>query len=782
MAAAVTHGGIGFASCRRALLLALCVFFALIFKASLARASSHDVKGCLLIFDTRSQSATYQKWVGVSDFNFEILYTFSGIQYSAGTLTTNNTGCFSGTISSWSVPEETTVTFRARLHTSRIKEFDDDGSVYYYEFDSKSVGKGEAADLGDFYVSESSTPDYAHGTLLLWRSAREAINAYKSKVAAWKGFPTLGLKYPASDSTPNANRSRISMPFDEKTQYKTFLHEFGHFTSLNEASNISGRNDYCVDYAGCGAAPCDSAPYTMTETATSGCGHSGYSYEETDNALVEGYAEFFADYMLYGNECRGASEGTWMEGLNFDGAHGERNVTYALCDLIDGGIENQTDPWLHAYGTGTNFVELGTGAFSMSIFAASDGTWGYASYGGNDVYRVDLTSAAVTKVATLPFTPERIAVDGAVVCAYADAELACGDASGTTIATNPSAGRYEDLKLADGVAYVLYYQGTSRRVYSAPLDGTWTWTELYFTSCLPELVATDMRSLAVDVASAKLYIAEEHEIMVCDLASCAATISSFSGDAVTYGYKRGDAGETWFSEIRDVSFMASALYVTDDYGVARVDSSGVSKQYVGAGADNVFLNNRHRRALQYTSGASLLFMTDGTRGLIQADFTMPDIDRSNKGSAQKLFAFDDSQPAVREVYCGTDTATLPVKDVVRMFKGQDIITDINTAFGYISGITADDKTGVMQSNWLSLNKNECSFVGGSEELSSTGTSGSTMSSGDASDASCSGTVDEGEDAQTTEAAAATAVTGTGPGKFPRATPASYPQSEILTGK
>lgn len=747
-------------------------------------AASHGVKGCLLVEDSREASSTYNTWVGVPEFEFEIWFKALGILWKAGTLTTNSSGCFNGTLSGIGVPNNTTVTFRATLETSTYKAFDDGGTVYYYEFDSKSVGAGDTADLGDFYVGDSSTPDYAHGSILLWRSATDAVDTYKTKVAGWSGFPALGLKYPYSGDPADANTSRIAMPFDEKSDYKTFLHEFGHFTSLNDASSTSGQSSYCIDYAGCGTYPCDRVPYTMTETKTSDCGHNVYNYEAEDRALVEGYAEFFADYM-YDGICRNESEGSWMNGLNFDAKNREMNAAHALCDLVDGSPYNETETWMHAYGKGSNFTELGSGLLNASSYVGTDGTWAYASLGGADVYRVDFATGAATKIVTMPFTPERIAVDGTTLCAYSGSDLSCTDTAGTAplvTATDPSTygWSYADLELANGNVYALFNEVTYFRVFTAPLDGTWTWTEAY-----SEVVMggeTDIGSIAIDATTGTLYLGREHEIEACDISNCAATLSTYAGSASQFGYKRGTVTNSWFNDIRDLTYAAYELHVTDSYGVARLDSSGNVEQYVGAGADNIFLNNLHRRSLNSTNFPSMAFVTNGTRGLIDVEAIVPDVDRSAAVPVRKLFAFDDAQPEVTDVYCGTDTADLPTKDVVQMFKGQDIVTDVDTAFGYVSGITTADKTGVRELNWLKLNKEGCTFASGEEELSSS--SGSSSSPGDESDSSstCAGTADEDEDAQTKTAKFATKVTSAGPGKLKRATPAIYPRPETLTGR
>lgn len=748
-----------------------------------AHAASHDVKGCLLVEDSREASSTYNSWVGVPEFEFEIWFKALGILWKAGTLTTNASGCFNGTLSGIGVPNNTTVTFRATLETSTYKAFDDGGTVYYYEFASKSVGAGDTANLGDFYVGDSATPDYAHGSILLWRSATDAVDTYKSKVAGWSGFPVLGLRYPYSGDPANANTSRIAMPFDEKSNYKTFLHEFGHFTSMNDASSTSGTSSYCVDYAGCGAYPCDRIPYTMTETKTSDCGHNAYNYEAEDRSLIEGYAEFFADY-LYDGICRNDSEGTWMKGLNFDAKNREMNAAHALCDLVDGAPYNETETWMHAYGKGSNFTELGVGVLNASAYAGTDGTWAYASLGGADVYRVDFATGAATKIVTMPFTPERVAVDGTTLCAYSGSQLSCSDTAGTgplTTATNPSAaGTYLDLELADGNIYALFQEGAYFRIYASPFDGTWTWAESYSEIAMGG--ETDIESIAVDATSGKLFIGREHEIESCDLSNCAATLADYAGSATQFGYKRGAGASSWFNDIRDLTFAAATLHVTDSYGVARVDSAGNVEQYVGAGADNVFLNNLHRRSLYSTNFTSMVFVTNGMRGLIDIEAVTPDVDRSGAPGAQTLFAFDDAQPDVTDVYCGTDTADLATKDVVQMFQGKNIVTDIDTALGYVSGITTADKTGVRELNWLKLNKEGCTFASGEEELSTS--SGSTSVPGSESDtgSTCSGTADEDEDTQTKTASSATKVTGSGPGGLKRATPAIYPRPKTLTGR
>lgn len=318
-----------------------------------AQAAAHDLSGCLFVYDSRTAddgisdqpNPTQGTYVGVAELDIEVWFKAAGIWWKAGELTTSSTGCFAGTLKGLGVPANTLVQYRARMKSS-AREVYLGLSAYYYQLGGDiSVSSGQAADLGDFFIGQNSTPAEVLGVMTLWRTAYELEQDYVNHVGTWpSNLPRLSMEYPSSDVFSNCcDSGNLNIIENDVLAIEVLYHEAGHWLALwDDFGWSTSSTDYCTDYVGT-AYPYTLEPYVYTDPDAPDCIHDPETYEEKERAAQEGFADFFADF-VYDGKCNQRE----LYPLNFDGKNNETNISAALCDLAD--TDNQTVSFKHIYG------------------------------------------------------------------------------------------------------------------------------------------------------------------------------------------------------------------------------------------------------------------------------------------------------------------------------------------------------------------------------------------------------------------------------------------------
>ena len=155
-------------------------------------AARHDVQGCLYVMDTRTDSANQGSYVPVPELPMQVWYEVLGVDVkAAGTLKTNSSGCFAGTLSGFTVPKNTTIKVGPRTDTSDWMVTNEiwPYAIYNYQLNTSiTVADGGAADFGNMGIADSLGDD--HGVFLLFRNMADGIDLYEDKTGwVWLGVP-----------------------------------------------------------------------------------------------------------------------------------------------------------------------------------------------------------------------------------------------------------------------------------------------------------------------------------------------------------------------------------------------------------------------------------------------------------------------------------------------------------------------------------------------------------------------------------------------------------------
>jgi hypothetical protein len=712
-----------------------------------AFADSHDVRLCLFVKDVRTTTSTAGAYVPVQAMPVEVWVKSVGIFWNAGSLTTSSGGCINGVLSGIGVPESTEIELRSKMQSSSRELQDIPGDVYYWTYGNKAVSKGAAADFGDFFINESATPDYAHGAFLLWDSLGVVASEYSATLGATFPYLPMVIGWPQ----PNwsyGGAGRITIFKNHLSDLETVRHEFGHNVAANDATTSSGGSgDYCTDYTG-GAFPAVAPPYTYKDlsydSARGDCQHSVNSYEDANDAASEGFAEFFAD--LLAGACTFDPDNPHR--LNFDGNNREGNVRRAFCDLVDSGSDNQAVAEKHLfYGATSGLLDLGAPptTYASGLLPVYGGNAYFAA--GTEVREQSLgfTAATATRLVTsMTYSLYDIESSNGHFCHSGHQCFELSDPATTWPSRRPTGvtGDWTDIILVGDNLYALYADSTSQRVEKTTY-GTGGWDWVWKTVYQETLSSDPIKKIAVDPSDSKLVMMRSGQIDSCNLPgsgppkmlmhACASGGKQiYSGSSSDTGYERGGRRKTKWYLLSSIRFYGSTLYVQDYYGIARLDSTGESSQVVGSGADRIFPNNLHPRSLDITAGTVISFATDGAQSFFKADVNSWSESREQAVETH-FYRYDEGVPVTEEIYCGADTVTKPVADVVRAYRGGNFSASIETALGYVSGLSSSEENAVKQANWISpVKSQECAWSGGSiSESSSSGTVSSRSSASSA---------------------------------------------------
>jgi hypothetical protein len=722
-----------------------------------ARADSHGISGCITILDDREfgdeNSTTHGEYVPLVDAVLQIsIIDLLGFDTYVGDLTTNAAGCFSGTVSGIGVPEDTTITVQMRLENDDVRVTDDVGT-WLYEIGSKSVSVGKSADWGTVYGASGN------GAAMQWVNAHDATSLHDDRfgAGAWasRSYPLLTILFPLLDSdVSNATESRLAITRSSRDNMNLFLHELGHWVGMNDAASSGSLGSYCQSYVG-SAWPYTETPYIYTDPdmSSSDCGWTASAWETEQRVLSESHANFIRD-VLWRGECSSSSE-SWD--LNFDGAHSVYNVGRAICDVIDSGTEKVGA--LHSYGDPGHIT---VAKASVNLSPAGHLKGGIAI--GTDeakIYSVDYTTGAMTSVYDTfdsGVTPELVSSDGSSLCftnsSYA--YLYCGPTSGSgplfkqTLPTGMSS--VKDIIVDGNHAYVTGRVISDNKVYRADLKtavvsgkmGTVilphvvleNWEELYSESYVDE--SSVPRHIAVNASETTLYLAREHWVEACSLsgmgsvrsapfakktsfsgssACSAGKTADFAGSRLYAGYSRGAPTTSYLRDITQIEVHGGKIYIADSYGVARMDlgSPTTLEQYIGPGADIIFLNGLSRRSLYMTSDVNAFFAMSGKQVLYQPSSVNGwDEQRDVTRAPLSMYLIDDDKTVHEEYYCGEENVQKNARDVVHAFSGNAYGVSLSDFLRKNLSLATGEASAVENVSWTDLKSCQGADFAGTE--------------------------------------------------------------------
>ncbi|MEC9242839.1 MAG: hypothetical protein VYA48_09300, partial [Gemmatimonadota bacterium] len=274
-----------------------------------AEAARHDVRGCIFLLDDREFSPTFGDPVPVQGVEIEFDYTVGPATHTAipiGTPpATNASGCFSVRLTL--VPANTTIT--ARMVLNRVadrKVLNSDGDTYAFELSSVSVtGNGQNVDYGDVVGASGGSND----PVLMWVNATDAQSHYSDFAGPYgnQGFRQLRVEFPtAADGGSHYTRGdhTIHIVQGNRSRFKTFMHEFGHFIAGEDSTSSGTSGDYCQGPSETmypfAEVPYDYIDPDLPDDYVDGdpcpdAGHHDESWEHETRAMPEGFADFVGD-------------------------------------------------------------------------------------------------------------------------------------------------------------------------------------------------------------------------------------------------------------------------------------------------------------------------------------------------------------------------------------------------------------------------------------------------------------------------------------------------------
>lgn len=725
-------------------------------------ADSHDIRGCVTILDDREYEAvsepspTWGEYVPIVNVPIPVyIIDALGFNTHVGDLTTNSSGCFSGTVTGIGVPEDTIITVQMELENAEYRVMDDAGT-WLYELDKKSVSKSGTADFGTFYGGSTS-----NGAAMMWVSEHDAVDLHDERfgIGAWasRGYQQLAVKYPLDDDVSNANSSRVAITEGARDDLNTFLHEIGHWIGKNDASSSNASGSYCQSYTG-SAYPDTETPYIFIdpEEGSGDCHWHSTTYEDEKMVFGESHANLIRE-VLWRGECPEDYEDVE---LNFDDEHTVHNVGRALCDLVDSGKEAVGA--LHSYG---DKGMISVAALSVDLLPAGHLS-GSTAYGtdGAKIYAVDFASGALKEVYDMTSTGDTVNVvssDGKNLCATTFYSLYCMPISGTMPMfkeTLPSDMLYvKDIIISGSKVYLAgrvsddfkVYVGdvktvgaTVKKMKSAvmPHVSLENWKEIYTEPFVDD--DSEPKHIALNAAKTRLYIARSDRVETCSLSSPFAvvlptlsklktasatsasvpmcttgTTADFAGSRSYAGYQRGSPTDSYFDNITQLEASGGSLYIVDTYGVAKIDLSMPTtlEQYIGAGADKVFLNNLSPRSLYFTPGGGSYFALSGKRALFQAAYAIGwDNARNHDTTFHGMYLVDESKSLYQEYYCGEENMEKKARNVVHAFTGHAYGVSFSDFLTVNMGLASGEIEAIGSVSWTKPKSCQSADISGTE--------------------------------------------------------------------
>lgn len=747
-------------------------------KTTTANAASHDLSGCVTINDDRKYgdelSPTYGQYVPLVNVPIPVyIIDILGFNTYVGDLTTNSAGCFSGTVTGLGVPDDTTITVQMKLENSAYRVTDDVGT-YVYELDKKSLNAGENANFGTIYGGSHN------GGAMMWVTFHDAVDLHDKRFGsgAWAShaYPQLTVLYPLDNDVSNTNSNRIGITEGARGGFSAAFHELGHWIGMKDAASYSGSlGSYCQDHIG-SPYPYTQRPYIYRDPDMSSgdCSWHSTAYETEKHTLSESHANLIRN-VLWDGDCPAEYEDVE---LNFDGEHTVHSVGRALCDLLDAGKE--TVAALHSYGDAGNITTT-TSTVDLSPAGHSSGATAYGT-DGTKIYSVNIATGATKEIYDMTSSGETMAVvssDGTSLCATTKTgALYCGKASGSgtmfkqTLPTGMSS--VSDVIVSGSKFYAVGRVVSNSKVYTGDLVNVGSsstskaktviiphislqnWKEIYSESYVS--ADTQPNFIALNAAKTNLYLARRNWIETCSLAGpvvktttiptlktttsssaplCSTgTTSDFAGSRTYAGYHRGAPTDSYLDKIIQLDVQGGNLYITDNYGVEKIDLSSptIMEQYIGAGEDKIFINGLSRRSLYFAKGGTPFFAISGKRALFQPAAVVGwDDQRSLTTTPHGMYLIDDTKTVHQEYYCGEENVQKNARDVVHAFVGKAYDVGLADFLTVNMGLPAGQAAAIENTSWTDLKVCQTADISGTTvDEDSTGSGSTTTTSSSSS--------------------------------------------------
>jgi len=732
-----------------------------------ARAAEHLVSGCLELADSRNVAPPGRGGNNpIDEVEVEILFTdvFGNEHQAAPTpgspvLRTDENGCFAARLTL--VPEVTTVRPRFVLEESHRKVKNASAvwrMILPPEFDAELTA-GEAAVFGTPGSPLHAIDHDDNAALQMWINAEDAVTLYEEGIGPWSTAsltrPRVVVRYPSARSNSDAAVTRIAITADHRKKWNVFLHEFGHYFSLNDASTLAPLSGLCPDKTST-VWPFSQPPYSYEDPgAPSECNHSDWSFEAADRALSEGFADF-TRYFLIDDATTMDESGSpgarycsrwknrrledntdnqhFYNSVNWDGERNETNVAQALCDLVDDDFESVT--YLHQWGDSGHVtpIELGDFAPNLASTLGMNPTHTFAAQ-GTEIFQIEFATGNVSLLfdAATASDVEKVTADANQVCATDGNAVHCFSlATGgpVTALLLPSLIRdngIRDIQLSGGELFVMatylsFFPEIPLRVHHYDTSVP-SWNLVYEEDVISLPGDEQPQRFAIGGVSptAKLFMARGSWVEQCAVSNCAATLTHYVGDpAGGAGYRRGDASTALLQTIRQLVRVPgqARLAIVDQYGVSTIDDGDAQlEQWIGRGVDRVFENNLSRRGLVLGGAYNGILNLDvhplyASNGLMEVvldsegtDFAL---DRSairedsDENPLIRGYLIDSSVPTTDRYYCAEENVVMDPEDVFTMFAGNPYRTSIVNALSSYVGVTPAEQNAVTETSWVNL--------------------------------------------------------------------------------
>ncbi|MCH2169741.1 hypothetical protein MK489_03065 [Myxococcota bacterium] len=739
--------------------------------------AQHLVSGCLKLEDGRGGDAPPGRGGinAVDEVEVEIYYTdLFGNEHKAlplpgsDPIQTGENGCFGARLTL--VPDVTTVrpAFVLNEEDRKVRKAAATWRLSLpSEFDA-ALTAGEAAVFGTPGSPLVAADHEDNGALQMWVNAEDVVNLYEDAIGPWStaslSRPKITVRYPAATERSNANPTRIAITEESRTKWRTFLHEFGHYFSMNDASFIEIPPSYCQDKAAT-SWPFVQSPYTYEDPGSwPSCPHSHRSYEHEKNALIEGFAAATEFFLIDDDETFDASTSTsarycsrrrnqrlednnrnphYYNSVNFDGEWNEGNVAQAICDLLDNDAESIT--YLHQFGDPGHLTSIALGSFVPNPLSTvgMNPTHTYAAQ-GDEIFQIEFATGNVSLLfdAGTGSDVELVTADANQVCASDGDEVNCfslataGPVTSVALPSSIASNGIRDIQLSGGELFIL----ASHISFSTPTvklhrydASASVWHLVYSENVLGVTPANQPQRFALASSSptAKLFLARANRVEMCDVSSCASTRTHYVGDAGgDAGYRRGDASTALLNGIGQLVRIpgGTVLAIADFYGVSVIhDGDTRLEQWIGRGLDRVYENNISRRGLVLGSvfrgeiepSVRTLYATNGSREIVLdnqgTDFRDDRTLKQDETVVTSVFPLetvtlpltrgyliDASITTTDEFFCAEENVSLSPETVFTMFDGNPFYNNIRDALASYLPLTNAQELAVSETSWLTL--------------------------------------------------------------------------------
>lgn len=677
-----------------------------------AQAAGHTVEGCMSVIDTRPSSTTLGQYIPLRGVAVRVRAD-RGLAgwHTVAQDVTDGSGCFRATPSRWWIDEHETYEVEYEMEDADLRVSPGSGT---YSFASQQLtATGANALVGPFAVMISSIHP-GQPVCMVWETAHDIIDRYNAALYTPWSYPQLKFVWPEEAQAANYRLNRIGVLEWESDEMSVFAHEMAHHIDEHDATGFLAT-DYCAGMSN-GAFPYLDAPYFTKDAMYLGtfdeCVHNFETFEYEEEATSEAHAEFIAEILVPEEPHAELAE---ERPLNFDGPHREGNAAGLLLDLWDTGPEENT--WLHTWlpqGAMTP-LEL-SGLDSTTRGGAVDGNMAWlwstqvvaapSPVTAGHLYAVDLQTGSQTQTLMTYGSPSRVTAHGGVVCLLLDSILCQGGGVGNAVQVPGPADAAEivDLELSSWGLFVLGEHAASGGDAVWWRDSNGQWVELLDWPVLASAdsnLPSPAKALAIRESDHRVFVARQNSVFECAVWQCTAPLR-VAGDG-RFGDDRGHAAR--FAFIEDLTAAAGDLFVSDFYGVARIDLQGVSRrteQLLGWRGEPIFENRWSPRALHVSEGGGFAAIGD-TLSLLGGAVGRLELDRLGEQSAHVAYLVETDAPSTDELYCGAEDVSLDLDTLVHAYRGLPRSSTLSDLLDNMAGLSPSERIGVEEINWIRLN-------------------------------------------------------------------------------